>query len=222
MSDSTARALISRVTVDPYPVFFGGVRRPRFARILAAPEAAETNLGRAAIAERITPRAATAFKRDYYAVKSHCVPAYPAEPAISASSRLLRGEISSRGGATPRGGVRVLRAPTLKNNLHALRVDRPDSRRRSRAPCLGIARKPSLLRGFGPARRKSKALSAGAENTFHPAFIGVGREIGISCPEKIGIRVDRRGELHDDANCGTLHADFRRIGGVPSGARLRP
>ena len=70
MSDSAARALISRVTVDPYPVFFGGVRRPRFARILAAPEAAETNLGRAAIAERITLR--DGFQ-DYYAVKSHLI-----------------------------------------------------------------------------------------------------------------------------------------------------
>lgn len=145
------------------------------------------------------PNPQSRHRQDYYAMKSH----------LAAARRLVT-------------GVRVLRAPTLKNNLHALRVDRPDSRRRSRAPCLGIARKPSLLRGFGPARRKSKALSAGAENTFHPAFIGVGREIGISCPEKIGIRVDRRGELHDDANCGTLHEDFRRIGGVPSGARLRP
>ena len=120
------------------------------------------------------PNPQSRHRQDYYAVKSH----------LAAVRRLVT-------------GVRVLRAPTLKNNLHALRVDRPDSRRRSRAPCLGIARKPSLLRGFGPARRKSNALSAGAENTFHPAFIGVGREIGISCPEKIGIRVDRRGELHD-------------------------
>ena len=103
MSDSAARALISRVTVDPYPDFSGGARRPRFARILAAPEAAETNLWRAAIADRITPRAATAFKRDYYAVKSH----------LAAARRLV-------------AGVRVLRAPTLKSNLHALRLDRPE------------------------------------------------------------------------------------------------
>ena len=153
MSDSAARALISRVTVDPYPIFFGGVRRPRFARILAAPEAAATNLGRAAIAERITPRAATAFKI-YYAVKSHL-----------AARRIVT-------------GVRVLRAPTLKNNLHALRVDRPDSRRRSRAPCLGIARKPRLLRGFGPARRTSKALSAGAGNVFPLRLLGSDGESG--------------------------------------------
>ena len=64
--------------------------------------------------EPVTPRAATAFRqdtafgRDYYALKSHYG---PAEPALSASSRLLpsrllRGEISSCAGAAARGGVR--------------------------------------------------------------------------------------------------------------------
>ena len=41
--------------------------------LLVAPDAAETGLGRAAIAELITPRDATGFKQDYYAVKSHYV-----------------------------------------------------------------------------------------------------------------------------------------------------
>ena len=45
------------------------------------------------------------------------------------------------------------------------------------------------LRGLGPARRTSKALSAGAGNVFPFASLGVGREIGIGCPEKSGYRV---------------------------------
>ena len=45
--------------------------------LLVAPDAAETGLGRAAIAELITPRDATGFKQDYYAVKSHYVPPPP-------------------------------------------------------------------------------------------------------------------------------------------------
>ena len=48
------------------------------------------------------------------------------------------------------------------------------------------------LRGLGPARRTSKALSAGAGNVFSLASLGVGREIGIRCPEKIWIRVKKR------------------------------
>ena len=58
--------------------------------------------------------------------------------------------------------------------------------RRSRAPRRGIGRATRLLRGLGPARRTSKALSAGAGNVFPLASLVVGRENGIGCHEKSG------------------------------------
>ena len=88
--------------------------RVRFCFIVV-PDAAKTNPGRAAIHCDRTDHAA---RRDGFQARygfqtrllrakiSFCVPACPAEPAISASSRLLRGKISSRGGAADRRGVR--------------------------------------------------------------------------------------------------------------------
>ena len=88
--------------------------RVRFCFIVV-PDAAKTNPGRAAIHCDRTDHAA---RRDGFQARygfqtrllrakiSFCVPACPAEPAISASSRLLRGKISSRSGAADRRGVR--------------------------------------------------------------------------------------------------------------------
>ena len=95
---------------------------------------------RITIAGRITPRAATAFRqdtafgRDYYALKSHYG---PAEPALSASSRLLRGEISSCAGAASRGGVRKhVRGDVARRHGSATRLGAGPSRAGPvRTPC---------------------------------------------------------------------------------------
>ena len=94
----------------------------------------------------------------------------------------------NRRSAAARARVPPLGAPRRGTDEQA-RSDAARRGRRSRAPRFGIVRETRPLRGLGSVWRKPKALSAGAENVFRPAFIGGGRKIGISCHEKIGIRV---------------------------------
>ena len=69
-----------------------------------------------------------------------------------------------------RARVPPLGAPRRGTDEQA-RSDAARRGRRSRAPHLGIVRETRPLRGLGSVWRKPKALSAGAENVFRPAFI---------------------------------------------------
>ena len=114
--------------------------------------------------------------------------------AARRGSRLLRGEISSCGGGRA-ALVAAVPAPTLKNNLHAPGVDRSEDADFAAAePCA-----PSRNRAgnapfarFRPCAENVQGAFRRGENIFH-AIIGVGREIGVSDPEKIGIRVVGQG-----------------------------
>ena len=169
--------------------------------------AAEAAPGRAA---RVEPAARRDGFQDYYAVKSHL-----AAPRGGVREH-VRSEVKSRGamreGRACRGRTHAALGAGLPDGPRRGRAagdvgpyhrSQPRPRpshvpapatfppwfwRRSRAPRLGIGRKTRPLRGLGPARRTSKALSAGAGNVFPLASLGVGREIGISCPERFGIQ----------------------------------
>ena len=153
--------------------------------------AAEAAPGKAA---RVEPAARHDGFQDYYAVKSHL-----AAPRGGVREH-VRSEVKSRGamreGRACRGRTRAgggppgTSAPTTgPSHVPAPATFPPWFWRRSRAPRLGIGRKTRPLRGLGSVWRKPKALSAGAGNVFPLASLGVGREIGIGCPQKIGIRV---------------------------------
>ena len=114
---------------------------------------------------------------------------YPRRPRRGAAGRPAPG--AGRRGRRPLPQVPATSPPQPRprpSHVPAPATFPPWFWRRSRAPRLGIGRKTRPLRGLGPARRTSKALSAGAGNVFPLASLGVGREIGISCPERFGIQ----------------------------------
>ena len=202
-------------------------------------------------AERITPRAATAFKI-YYAVKSHLAAArrcgasrrHAGGPRLSRPyPRRARSEVKSRGvvregracrGRTRAGPVRTPYAeppPPLCLRFQCVIKSRllpePPS------PKASSPRQSDIVGRKGHNVRKAFAASAAPL----PAFIGVGREIGINRPENRNKGVPLEGDAPIkliELNYGILksHESFKayllldggrgagRVGGC--GARCSP
>ena len=110
--------------------------------LLVAPDAAETGQGRAAIAELITPRDATGFKQDYYAVKSHYVSPPPLlDCAAAKEGKAWRRNRTRRCGGRRHG--RIAAAGTAR------RAARAATRAKGRTHALGKPRSKGRLRALG-------------------------------------------------------------------------